>query len=73
MLHFVGRDREAIAAFRSALDIDSTFANALAGLAISYAVSGRAQEAVFPRRIRPGPATLTWQVCCSVGARRQGK
>jgi serine/threonine-protein kinase len=46
MLHFVGRDRDAIAAFRSALDIDSTFAFARAGLALSYAMTGRFQEAL---------------------------
>ena len=45
MLHFVGRDRDAIPAFRSALDIDSTFAFARAGLALSSAIAGRFQEA----------------------------
>jgi tetratricopeptide (TPR) repeat protein len=46
MLHYVGRDREAIVAFKSALDIDSTFAFARAGLALSYAMTGKFQEAV---------------------------
>ena len=52
MLHFVGRDREAIPAFRSALDIDSTFAFARAGLALSSAIAGRFQEAeALPPRV----------------------
>jgi tetratricopeptide (TPR) repeat protein len=49
MLHFVGRDRDAILAFRSALDIDSTFAFARAGLALSYAMTKRFQEALLLR------------------------
>lgn len=46
MLHFAGRDREAIGAFRHALEIDSTFAHARAGLALSYAMTGRFPEAL---------------------------
>jgi len=46
MLHFAGRDREAIGAYLHALEIDSTFAHARAGLALSYAMTGRFQEAL---------------------------
>ena len=49
MLHFVGRDREAIGAFQRALEIDSTFAHARAGLALSYAMTGRIEEALALR------------------------
>jgi TolB-like protein len=49
MLHFMGRDREAIGAFQRALEIDSTFAHARAGLALSYAMVGRFQEALVLR------------------------
>jgi tetratricopeptide (TPR) repeat protein len=48
-LHYVGQDREAIAAFHQALDLDSTFAHARAGLALSYAMTGRFQEALAMR------------------------
>jgi serine/threonine-protein kinase len=50
MLHFVGRDVEAIGAFQRALEIDSTFAQARAGLALSYAMTGKLQDAL---RLRP--------------------
>jgi len=49
MLHYMGRDREAIGAFLRALEIDSTFANARAGLAVSYAMTGRFPEALALR------------------------
>jgi eukaryotic-like serine/threonine-protein kinase len=55
MLHFVGRDREAIGAFQRALEIDSTFANARAGMALSYAMTGRFQEALA---LRPNPEPM---------------
>jgi eukaryotic-like serine/threonine-protein kinase len=54
MLHYVGRDREAIGAFQRALEIDSTFAHARAGLALSYATNGDFQEALALRpRLEP--------------------
>jgi TolB-like protein len=49
MLHFTGRDREAIPAFKRALDIDSTFAQARAGLALSHAMTGQFKEALALR------------------------
>ncbi len=49
MLHYAGRDRDAIGAFQRALEIDSTFAHALAGLALSYAMTGRFKEALALR------------------------
>lgn len=54
MLQFAGRDREAIGAFRHALEIDSTFAHARVGLVLSYAMMGS-----FPGS--PGAAAG----CCS--------
>jgi eukaryotic-like serine/threonine-protein kinase len=45
-LHYLGRDAEAIPAFQRALELDSTFAFAKAGLALSYAILGRFEEAL---------------------------
>jgi serine/threonine-protein kinase len=45
-LHYLGRDVEAIPAFQRALELDSTFAFAKAGLALSYAILGRFEEAL---------------------------
>ncbi|PYP40395.1 MAG: hypothetical protein DMD43_08655 [Gemmatimonadetes bacterium] len=53
-LHFLGRDAEAIPAFRRALEIDSTFVQARAGLALSYAMLGRFREALaIPLPVAP--------------------
>ena len=49
MLHYAGRDREAIGAFQRALEIDSAFAHARAGLALSYAMTGRFGESLALR------------------------
>jgi TolB-like protein/Flp pilus assembly protein TadD len=45
-LHYLGRDAEAIPAFQRALELDSTFAFARAGLALSYAILGRFEESL---------------------------
>ncbi len=53
-LHFRGHDVEAIPAFKRALEIDSTFAHARAGLALSYAMLGRFTEALaLPTLVEP--------------------
>ncbi|MGQ0703600.1 MAG: protein kinase domain-containing protein [Gemmatimonadales bacterium] len=44
--YYTGRDQEAVEAFRWALQLDSTFATAKTGLAITLARLGRCQEAL---------------------------
>ncbi len=52
--HFRGHDAEAIPAFQRALQIDSTFAHARVGLALSYAMLGRFTEALaLPTPLEP--------------------
>jgi serine/threonine-protein kinase len=46
ILHFLGRDREAIPEFRRALQMDSAFVHARADLALSLAMIGRPEEAL---------------------------
>ena len=48
-MHYLGRDREALDAFKRALELDSSFAQARAGLALSFAFLGRFPEALVVR------------------------
>jgi adenylate cyclase len=45
VLHYLGRDREALAAFQQALTLDPTFVFSLKSLCVIYADSGKIEEA----------------------------